>query len=61
MNQTLSEARANSVREYLLTKGIAGDRLVPIGHGEDGAIGDNKTAKGREQNRRVEFNIADQP
>ena len=57
MNQTLSEARAKSVRDYLVAKGIAGERLLATGHGEDGAIGDNKTAKGREQNRRVEFNI----
>ena len=57
MNQKLSQARAESVVAYLIKKGIAAERLLAVGHGEDSPIGDNKTAKGRAENRRVEFNI----
>jgi len=56
-NQKLSEDRAQSVVDYLVKKGVAPERLQGIGHGQDNPIGDNKTAKGREANRRVEFNI----
>ncbi len=56
-NQTLSEDRAQAVVDYLVKKGVAPERLQAIGHGQDNPIGDNKTAKGREANRRVEFNI----
>ena len=43
--------------DYLVKKGVAPERLQAIGHGQDNPIGDNKTAKGRGANRRVEFNI----
>jgi outer membrane protein OmpA-like peptidoglycan-associated protein len=56
-NQKLSQDRAKAVVDYLVKKGIAPERLEAIGHGQDNPIGDNKTAKGREANRRVEFNI----
>jgi OOP family OmpA-OmpF porin len=56
-NQTLSEERAASVKTYLVSKGIAGDRLTTKGFGQDKAIGDNNTEDGRFQNRRVEFHI----
>ena len=56
-NQKLSEDRAYSVVDYLVKKGVAPERLQAIGHGQENPIGDNKTAKGREANRRVEFNI----
>ena len=56
-NQKLSEDRAQSVVDYLVKKGVAPERLQAIGHGQDNPIGDNKTAKGRGANRRVEFNI----
>ena len=47
--------------DYLVKKGhVAPERLESAGHGQDNPIGDNKTAKGRESNRRVEFNIMHQ-
>ena len=58
MNLKLSQDRAEAVVAYLVKKGVAADRLVATGHGEGSPIGDNKTAKGRAENRRVEFNIA---
>jgi len=56
-NQWLSERRAMSVYDYLLSKGIYGDRLVYIGFGEKVPIADNSTEAGRALNRRVEFEI----
>ena len=55
INQLLSGKRANSVKTYLVGKGISADRLTATGHGIDNPIADNKTAAGRTQNRRVEF------
>lgn len=57
-NQTLSEKRAGAVMEYLIQKGVEANRITSIGHGEDPQyfIGDNKTAEGRQMNRRVEIN-----
>jgi outer membrane protein OmpA-like peptidoglycan-associated protein len=52
-NQTLSEQRANSVRAYLLSKGIDESRLIAQGFGETQPIADNKTAAGKAKNRRV--------
>ncbi len=60
-NQKLSEARAYSVRNYLITKhGIAGERLTAVGYGEDMPIESNKTARGRAANRRIEFMVISQ-
>ncbi|WP_394748251.1 OmpA family protein [Spongiimicrobium salis] len=56
-NQRLSDERANSVRDFLIEKGIAADRLSAIGYGEDKPIATNKTRTGRKQNRRVEINL----
>ena len=56
-NQTLSEARANAVRNYFMSKGIDESRLIAIGHGFDAPIADNKTAAGRAKNRRVEMKL----
>ncbi len=55
MNKKLSQARAESVRDYLVGKGIAADRFEAVGYGEDKPVADNKTSKGRAQNRRTEF------
>ncbi len=58
-NRELSEARARAVCDYLAqVHGIAGDRLVPSGHGADRPIGDNATVQGRRANRRVELSLA---
>jgi outer membrane protein OmpA-like peptidoglycan-associated protein len=56
-NMKLSQARAESVRTYLASKGIGGDRLEAIGFGSTKPIASNKTEKGRGQNRRTEFRI----
>jgi OmpA-OmpF porin, OOP family len=54
-NMRLSRARARSVRQYVLGRGIAPERLGARGYGPDHPLGDNATEQGRAQNRRVEF------
>ena len=54
-NQKLSLSRANSVANYLIDKGVNKGRIKTLGLGETDPIADNKTAKGRDINRRVEF------
>jgi outer membrane protein OmpA-like peptidoglycan-associated protein len=54
MNQTLSEERAASVKDYLIENGVAKDRLSSTGFGEAKPIDTNKTSKGKANNRRVE-------
>jgi outer membrane protein OmpA-like peptidoglycan-associated protein len=54
-NQGLSERRANAAREYLISKGVAGDRLKAMGYGETRPIASNDTKEGRAQNRRIEL------
>jgi OmpA-OmpF porin, OOP family len=56
-NKKLSKARAEAVKDYLVSKGVAARRLIARGYGEDKPIADNKTDDGRFQNRRVEFTI----
>jgi len=56
-NQTLSEARANSVRTYLMSRGVAAARLTARGYGESEPIDTNGTVAGRAANRRVEFRV----
>lgn len=55
LNQELSLARANSVRDYLVERGITADRIKAEGHGSDRPVADNSTAEGRANNRRVEI------
>jgi OOP family OmpA-OmpF porin len=59
-NLKLSQKRAESVRAYLIKKGVAADRMEPKGFGETVPIADNRTQEGRDQNRRVEFVIVSQ-
>lgn len=54
-NQKLSERRANSVKDYLATKGIAAVRMEAEGRGETDPVAPNSTADGRSMNRRVEI------
>jgi len=56
-NMDLSQRRAESVRTYLIEQGIAADRMEARGYGPDRPIEDNRTGRGREKNRRVEFHI----
>ena len=55
VNKRLSAARAEAVRQYLISKGVAADRLTAAGFGPSKPIASNKTAAGRAQNRRVEL------
>lgn len=57
-NLKLSEGRARAVRDYLVGKGVEASRLDAKGFGQTKPVADNKTAKGREANRRVELTIA---
>lgn len=60
-NMRLSDARAKAVRDYLIKEGgVAADRLEAKGFGETKPIATNDTEQGKEQNRRVEFNIVGQ-
>jgi outer membrane protein OmpA-like peptidoglycan-associated protein len=54
-NQDLSQHRAQAVRDYLVTRGIASDRISAQGFGPTRSIGDNSTTEGRANNRRVEI------
>jgi outer membrane protein OmpA-like peptidoglycan-associated protein len=57
-NQTLSEQRGGSVRDYLVRQGMAGGSVTSNGFGKTRPIASNDTAAGRQQNRRVELVIS---
>lgn len=57
LNLKLSQDRADSVREYLISKGITAERLTARGAGESEPVSINKSPSGRAENRRTEFNI----
>jgi outer membrane protein OmpA-like peptidoglycan-associated protein len=54
-NRKLSEKRARRVRDYLVTLGVAPDRMKVFGKGETNFIASNQTARGRAKNRRIEI------
>ncbi|HUI99451.1 MAG TPA: OmpA family protein [Usitatibacter sp.] len=54
-NQKLSERRAAAVKAYLVSKGIAASKITTIGKGETEPVATNKTAAGRQKNRRVDI------
>ncbi|OQX53087.1 MAG: hypothetical protein B5M53_07420, partial [Candidatus Cloacimonas sp. 4484_209] len=56
-NMRLSDARANSVRTYLISRGISPTRLIARGYGETMPIASNATREGRQMNRRIEFRV----
>ncbi len=56
-NQQLSQDRAESVRSYLISKGVSQDRMTAKGYGESNPIASNDTEDGRADNRRVEFSV----
>lgn len=58
MNQALSLARADAVKAALVQRGLEPSRVLTAGFGADKPLGDNATAEGRAQNRRIEFHPA---
>lgn len=56
-NMILSQHRANSVKNYIVKKGVNGSRIDAKGHGDKQPVADNSTWEGRTQNRRVELSI----
>jgi len=56
-NLGLSERRAKAVMDFFVSKGIAADRLTAKGYGQTQPVGDNKSADGRTENRRVELRL----
>ena len=56
-NRKLSQWRANWVKQFLLERGIADERVAAVGLGDSDPIADNSTEKGREQNRRLVVRI----
>lgn len=60
-NLTLSQHRAEAVRDYLISKGVSPAELTAVGYGKTKPIADNKTAEGRAKNRRVVLVVLDNP
>jgi outer membrane protein OmpA-like peptidoglycan-associated protein len=58
-NQTLSQRRAEAVRDFLVQAGVSEDRLLAAGYGETEPIETNRMDSGRAANRRVEFRLVD--
>lgn len=59
-NQSLSERRAQAIRTALGSMGVDPARVQAVGHGETTPLADNRTATGRQQNRRVEITLVGQ-
>ena len=57
-NGAPSESRANAVRDYLVAQGITPDKVTSKGFGMAIPVADNRTAAGRQQNRRVELVVS---
>ena len=57
LNLSLSKDRAESIKAYLVEKGANASRIEATGYGESQPIATNKTAAGRQANRRVEFTL----
>jgi len=56
-NESLSYRRAQTVRDYLVSKGVDSGRMTVRGYGESEPVADNTTAAGKAQNRRVVLRI----
>jgi OOP family OmpA-OmpF porin len=56
-NLSLSQARAEAVRDYVVARGISGDLIAVSGEGPDRPVADNGTSEGRARNRRIEFKV----
>ncbi|MFL6446410.1 MAG: OmpA family protein [Bryobacteraceae bacterium] len=57
-NQRLSQQRGDSVRDFLVTQGLASDGVTAMGFGKTMPISDNNTSEGRQKNRRVEIIVS---
>ena len=57
-NQRLSKDRAEAVRAYLVSKGVASDKITSVGKGKSSPVASNDTPEGRANNRRVEIVVA---
>jgi chemotaxis protein MotB len=57
-NQDLSQKRAESVMQFLISQGVKTDLVSAVGHGESDPVAPNDTAAGRAKNRRVELTLA---
>ena len=58
MNQTLSDHRAEAVRDYLVQQGVASDSVTATGFGNSSPVVSNDSSAGRQQNRRVELLVS---
>ena len=58
LNKTLSQKRADAVKDYMVKKGVEASRMTAVGYGQEVPIADNATKAGRQKNRRVEFKIS---
>lgn len=56
-NMQLAQARSEAVKAYLVSKGVAADRIETRGAGPNEPVADNKTKEGRSKNRRIEFKL----
>jgi outer membrane protein OmpA-like peptidoglycan-associated protein len=56
-NMILSQDRANTVRNYLIKKGVESNRVTAVGFGDTKPVADNITSQGRQMNRRTEVKI----
>jgi chemotaxis protein MotB len=56
-NQDLSQKRADSVKQYLISQGVKPDLVAAQGFGDSSPVAQNDTAQGRAQNRRVELSL----
>jgi outer membrane protein OmpA-like peptidoglycan-associated protein len=54
-NMDLSQRRAQSVRDYIVSRGVTSDKVSAVGIGQNRPVADNRTVEGRAQNRRVEI------
>ena len=56
-NLALSKRRSDAIKQYLVSKGIEANRIYTEGKGESQPVADNRTAEGRQKNRRVEVEV----
>jgi outer membrane protein OmpA-like peptidoglycan-associated protein len=60
-NMKLSQQRADSVRDYLVSQEVPGNFVTSVGYGKTNPVASNDTAAGRQQNRRVEMVVSGEP